>query len=66
MNKMGQNQDRLIALVEFTYDICTSGKEEPTDKKRPEITFPKVPPCLASFYIDPPNIIPTKSYKKRK
>ena len=66
MNKVGQNQDRLIILVEFTNDICTFGKEEPIDKKRPDITFPKFPPCLASFDIDPPNIIPTKSYKRRK
>ena len=66
MNKVGQNQDRLITLVDYTNDICTSGKEEPTDKKRQDITFPKFPPCLASFDIDPPNIIPTKSYKRRK
>ena len=66
VNKVGQNQDHFITLVEFTNDICTSGNEEPTDKKRPDITFPKFPHCLASFDIDPPNIIPTKSYKRRK
>ena len=66
VNKVGQNQDRLITLVECTNDICTSGKEEPTNKKRPDITFPKFPPCLESFDIDPPNIIPNKSYKRRK
>ena len=65
VNKVGQNQDRFITLVEFTNDIC-SEKEEPTEKKRPDITFPKFPPCLARFDIDPPNIIPTKSYKRRK
>ena len=62
MNKVDKNQDHLITLVEFIDDICTSGKEESIDKKRPDITFPKFPPCLASFDIDPPNIIPTKSY----
>ena len=66
VNKVGQNQDRLITLVEFTNDIWTSGKEEPTNKKRLDITFTKFPPCLASFDIDPPNIISTKSYKRRK
>ena len=66
VNKMGQNQDRLITLEEFTNDICTIEKEETTDKKRPDITFPKFPSCLVSFDIDPPNIIPTKSYKRRK
>ena len=62
VNKVGQNQDHLITLVEFTSDVCTIGKEQPTDKKRSDITFPKFPPCLASIDIDPPNIIPTKSY----
>ena len=66
MNKVGHNQDLLITMVEFTNDICTSTKEEPNDKKRPDITFLKFPPCLASFDIDPPNIIPTKSYKRKK
>ena len=66
VNKVGQNQDHLITLVEFTNDICTSGKEEPTNNKKLDITFPKFPPRLASFDIDPPNIILTKSYKRRK
>ena len=52
MNKVGQNQDHLITLVEFTNDLCTTAKEEPTDKKRPDITFSKFSPCLASFDID--------------
>ena len=66
VNKVGQNQDHLITLVEFTNDLCTTGKEEPIDKQRPDITFSKFSPCLESFDIDPPNIIPTKSYKRRK
>ena len=66
MNKVGQKQDHLITVVEFTNDLCTTGKEEPTYKKRPDITFPAFSPCLASFDMDPPNIIPTKSYKRRK
>ena len=33
VNKVGKNQDRLITLVEYTNDIFTSGKEEPTNKK---------------------------------
>ena len=66
VNKVGQNQDHLITLVEFTNDLVSNGKEEATEKKRPDITFPKFPPCLERFDIDPPNIIPTKSYKRRK
>ena len=66
VNKVGHNQDHLISLVEFTIDLYTTGKEEPTNKKKPDVTFSKFSPCLASFDIDPPNIIPTKSYKRRK
>ena len=66
VNKVGQNQDHFISLVEFTNDLYTTGKEELTDKKRPDVTFSKFSPCLESFDIDPPNIIPTKSYKRRK
>ena len=68
INKVGQNQDRLITLVEYTNDICTTAKEEPTpsEKKRPYKNFSKNSPCLASFELEPPNIIPSKSYKRRK
>ena len=43
-------------------------KEEPTpfEKKRPDMTFSKFSPCLASFELEPHNIIPSKSYKRRK
>ena len=68
VNKVGQNQDRLITLVEFTNDLVSNHKEEPTpsEKKRPDTTFSKFSPCLASFELEPPNIIPSKSYKRRK
>ena len=66
VNKVGHKQDHLITLVEFTNDLCTTEKEEPTDKKRPDITFTKFSLCLASFDMDPPNTIPIKSYKRRK
>ena len=64
VNRVGQKQDTLITLVKFTNDLVSSGKEEATEKKRPEITFQKFSPCLASFDIDPANIIPPKSYKR--
>ena len=68
VNKVGQNQDHLITLVEFTNDLISNHKEEPTpsEKKRPDMTFSKFSPCLASFELEPPNIIPSKSYKRRK
>ena len=66
VNQVGRKQDTLITLVQFTKDLVSTGKEEATEKKRPDITFQKFSPCLASFHIDPPNIIPPKSYKRRK
>ena len=66
VNRVGQKQDTLIAIVEFTNDLVTTGKEEALEKKRPDITFQKFSPCLVSFDLDPPNIIPPKSYKRRK
>ena len=66
VNQVGQKQDTLITLVGFTNDLVSTGKEEATEKKRPDITYQKLSPYLASFDIDPPNIIPPKSYKRRK
>ena len=59
MNQMGLKQDTLISLVNLTNDLISTNKVEPTpsEKKRPDITFSKFSPCLASFDLDPPNII---------
>ena len=54
VNKVSQQQDHLITLVEFTNDLCTTRKEEPTNKKIPDITFTKFSPYLESFDMDPP------------
>ena len=68
VNKMGLKQDTLINLVNLKNDLISTDKAEPTpsEKKRPNMTFSKFSPCLASFYLDPPNIIPKKSDKRRK
>ena len=68
VNKMGLKQDTLINLVNLTNDLISTNKIEPTPskKKRPDITFSKFSPCLASFDLDPPNIIPKKSNKRRE
>ena len=66
VNQVGQKQDTLITFMEFTHDLVSTGNEEAIEKKIPDITFQKFSPCLASFDIDPPNIIPPKSYKRRK
>ena len=68
VNKMGLKQDTLITLVDLTNDLVSTHKEEPTPfkKKRPDTTFSKFSPCLASFDLEPPNIIPSKYYKRRK
>ena len=67
VNKMGLNQDTLINLMNLTNDIISTDKAEPTpsEKKRPDMTFSKFSPCLASFDLEPPNIIPSKSVRER-
>ena len=68
VNKMGLNQDTLINLMNLTNDLFSNNKAEPTpsEKKRLDMTFSKFSPCLASFDLEPPNIIPSKSDKRRK
>ena len=68
VNKVGIKQDTLTTLVEGTNELVTLHKEEPTttEHKRPDLTCSKFSPCLASFDIDPPNIIPPKANKRRK
>ena len=62
VNKMGLKQDTLINLMNLTKDLISTDKAEPTssEKKRPDMTFSKFSPCLSSFDLDPPNIIPHK------
>ena len=68
VNQMGLKQDTLISLVNLTNYLISTNKVEPTPskKKRPDITFSIFSLCLASFDLDPPNIIPKKSYKRRE
>ena len=68
VNKMGLKQDTLINLVNLTNDLISTDKAKPTpsEKKRPDMTFSKFSPCLTSFDLEPPNIIPSKSDKRRK
>ena len=56
VNKLGRNQESLTTLVESTT----------SEKKRPYMTFSKFSPCLESLELEPPNIIPSKSYKRKK
>ena len=67
-NPMGLKQDTLIRFVDLTNDLISTEKVEPTpcEKKRPDMTFSQFSHCLASFDLDPPNIIPKKSYKRRE
>ena len=68
VNKMGLKQNTLINLVNLTNDLISTDKAKPTplEKKRPDMTFSKFSPCLASYDVDPPNIIPKKSDKRRE
>ena len=65
---MGNKQDTLISAVQLTSEIYVKGKEIPPafERQRFEMKFPMFDPNMASFDVDPPNIIPPKSYKRRK
>ena len=56
VNKLGRNQESLITLVESTT----------SKKKIPDMTFSKFSPYMESFELESPNIIPSKSYKRKK
>ena len=66
INNVGKRQDQLITHMKIIDDIASKQKEVPLGQKMPDIQIPKFPLCLASFDLDPPNIIPSKSYKRRK
>ena len=53
MNNIGMRQDELITQVENTNDHCLFNREEPLEKEKPNISIPKFPPSLASFYLEP-------------
>ena len=65
---MGKKKDILINVVHLNNDIYAKGKEIPHafEKQKSEMKFPKFDPSLASFDVDPLNIIPPKAYKRRK
>ena len=68
VNQIGSKQDTLIRFVDLTNDLISTDKVEPTpsEKNRPDMTFSQFSPYLASFDLDPPNIIPKSFYKKRE
>ena len=68
VNQVGKKQDTLISVVQLKSEIYAKGKEIlPTfERQKYEMKFPKFDPSLASFDVDPPNIIPPKAYKRRK
>ena len=68
VNQMGLKQDTLIRFVDLTNDLISTDKVEPTpsEKKRLDMTFSQFSPCLESFDLNPPNIIPKKSNKRRE
>ena len=68
VNQVGERQDTLIHAVQLSNEISTKGKGIPPSvgREKDEIKFPKFVPSEASFDVDPPNVIPTKAYKRRK
>ena len=68
VNQVGKKQDTLISAVQLNSEISAKGKEilPAFERQKSEMKFPKFDPNLASFDVDPPNIIPPKAYKSRK
>ena len=68
VNQVGKKQDTLINAVQLNSEIYAKGKEIPSafERQKYEMKFLKFDPSLASFDIDPPNIIPPKAYKRKK
>ena len=67
VTQVGKKQDTLIFAVQLNNEISAKGKEIPptVEKQTPEMS-PKFEPSMASFDVDPPNIIPKKANKRRK
>ena len=66
MNTLGNRQDQLVTLVEYTNEYCLFHREEPPAKEKPNISIPKFPLSLATFNLEPPNLKTSKSYKRRR
>ena len=68
VNQVGKRHDTLIHVVQLNNEISAKGKEIPpaVERQTYEMKFPKFDPNMASFDVDPPNIIPKKAYKRRK
>ena len=66
VNNLAHRQDQLVTLLEYTNEYCLFQREEPPAKEKPDIFFPKFPPSLATFNLEPPNLKTSKSYKRRR
>ena len=68
VNQVGKRQDTLIHAVQLNDEISAKGKEIPptVERQSSEMKFLKFDPSMATFDVDPPNIIPKKAYKRRK
>ena len=68
VNQVGKRKDKIIHAVQLNNEISAKGKEIPpaVDRQTSEMRFPKFEPSMASFNVEPPNIIPQKNYKRRK
>ena len=68
VNQVGKKQDTHISAVQLNSEIYAKGKEitPAFERQKSEMKFPKFDLSMASFDVDPPNIIPPKAYKRRK
>ena len=68
VNQVGKRQDTLISAVQLNSEIYAKGKVIPPafERQKYEMKFPKFDPSMASFDVEPLDIIPPKAYKRRK
>ena len=66
INNVGKRQNQVITQMKIIDDIASKQKEVPPGQKILDIQIPNFSPCLASFDLDPPNIMLSESYKRRK
>ena len=68
VNKVGERQDTLIGAVQLNNETSAKGKgsSPALERQKDEIKFPRFEPSEVSFDVDPPNIIPKRTYKRRK
>ena len=68
INQVRERPDMLIRAVQLNNETSAKGKgiSPALERQKDEIKFPRFEPSEASFDVNLPNIIPKRTYKRRK